>query len=708
VTPGRAPANPLRQLARLYGLQTSYYDVDGRRQEASSGTLLSALRALGAPVESQTDVPAALRERTQARWRQVLDPVTVAWDGGPTETQLRLPAAMATGSADCELRLEQGEVRAWKAPLSAMATLRQERVEGVEFVAKLLRLPRCRPFGYHHLSVTIGRAFSEGLVLSVPSRTYEDSSARRDWGLFAPLYAVSSARSWGAGDFSDLRAFTQWVADLGGSVVATLPFLAAFLDEPFEPSPYAPVSRLMWNEFYVDVTAAPELERCPDARAAVTSLRSGPDLSRLRSERLVDYRREMALKREVLGDLARHFFEERSPRRDAFHTFLGERPEVEDYARFRAVGERLKTPWPEWPGSLRDGVVCSRDYDDRARRYHLYVQWLAREQLAEVAEAGRARGVRLHLDFPLGANAVGYDVWRERGLFVRGASAGAPPDMFFPNGQNWAFPVPDPWAQRDQAYRYFIASLRHHLEHAGSLRIDHVMGLHRLYLIPSGADARTGVYVRYPADELYAILCLESHRHGAVIVGEDLGTVPQLVRAAMSRHGLRRSYVLEIEPTVSEDRPFGRIPRACVASLNTHDLPPFAGYWRFSDIQERERLGVLPRKAAAKERRLRRNFRSALMAFLRQHGLLAARRSDARAVHDACLSFLSSSAADTLLVNLEDLWQETAPQNVPGTVREHPNWRHKGRYSLEEVRGLPRVADALRHVNLLRERTGGR
>ncbi len=708
MTPQRTPAAPLRELARLYGLQTSYYGVDGRRQQASPGTLLSAVRALGAPIESEREVPAALRERRQKLWQRLLEPVAVARDRGPAEIPLRLPAAMATRSADCALGLEVGEVRAWKQPLADVPTLRLEVIQGVEFQDKRLRLPAGLPFGYHRLSVTVGRTSSEALVVSAPSRAYEDSRPRRDWGLLAPLYALHSARSWGAGDFADLRAFVRWVAGLGGSVVATLPFLAAFLDEPFEPSPYAPVSRLMWNEFFIDVTAAPELERCPGAQATAGSLRSGPELSRLRSERLVDYRRTMALKREVLEDLAGHFFEERSPRRDAFDIFLSEHPEVEDYARFRAVGERLKKPWTQWPASLRDGVVRPGDYDERAKRYHLYVQWLAREQLAEVAETCRARGVRLHLDLPLGTNPSGYDVWRERGLFVEGASAGAPPDMFFPNGQNWGFPAPDPWAQREQGYRYFIASLRHHLEHAGSLRIDHVMGLHRLYLIPSGEDARAGVYVRYPADELYAILCLESHRYGTVIVGEDLGTVPQMVRTEMDRHGLRRSYVLQIEPTVSEDRPFGRIPRSSVAGLNTHDLPPFASFWRCLDIRRREDLGVLPRKAAAKERRLRRTFRGALIAYLRWQGLLATRRADAGAVHGACLSFLSTSAADTLLVNLEDLWQETASQNVPGTIWEHPNWQRKVRHSLEEFRKLPGVVDTLRHVDLLRRKAGRR
>src|SRR3990172_6909058 len=222
-------------------------------------------------------------------------------------------------------------------------------------------------------------------------------------------------------------------------------------------------------------------------------------------------------------------------------------PEVEDYARFRATGERQRAPWPSWSRPLCDGVLTEGDYDERARRYHLYVQWVAREQIRVLSEHSRRAGVNLYLDLPLGVHPHSYDVWREREAFVLGVSGGAPPDVVFTQGQDWGFPPLHPEAIREQGYRYVIAYLRHQLQHTTLLRIDHVMGLHRLFWIPKGLEARDGVCVRYPAEELYAIFCLESHRHRASIVGENLGTVPAYVNSAMARHNLHRMYVLQYE-----------------------------------------------------------------------------------------------------------------------------------------------------------------
>ena len=703
MTPAQASRGPLRELARLYGAQTAYYDVQGRRRAASADSLLRTVRALGALVAGPADVPSALRERRQQLWRHAIEPVVVVWHGRPAQAELRVPAALAGGSADCELSQEDGQVRAWRQPISGLLTLHSECVEGIDYVAMRLDLPRDIPFGYHHLSVILGGARHESLIVSAPQTAYRPDVAERGWGLLMPLYALHSARSWGAGDFSDLRAFTEWMAESGGSVVATLPFLAAFLDEPFEPSPYVPVSRLFWNEFCVDVTAAPEISRCDTAQATIGSARFQREQSRLRSAQLIDYKRVMALKRRVLEDLARCFFADRSQRYGAFKEFLNKRPEVEDYARFRAVGERLRTPWPEWREPLRDGEVGEDDYDQDVRRYHLYAQWLAHEQLEAVGTAARARNVRLHLDLPLGTHPAGYDGWREQDLFPAGASAGAPPDMFFQQGQNWQFKPINPWSQRDQGYRYFRACLQHHLQYAGSLRVDHVMGLHRLYWIPSGMSADEGVYVRYPAGELYAILCLESQRHNAVIVGEDLGTVPRAVRSTMGKHGIRRSYVFQIEPAVSEGRPLGHVPAASVASLNTHDTPPFAAYWRGVDIDQRRALGLLPETEAVKERRYRRQLKTWLVTLLERRGLLSKGRPGEAAVLRASLAHLSASRAATVLVNLEDLWLESASQNVPGTSQEHPNWRRKGRYAFEEFRTMPQVVDVLRQIDRVRK-----
>lgn len=702
----RPQGGPLRELARLYDVQTAYYDVDKRRQQAGSESLLAVLKALGAPLNTFDDVPAALRERRLEVWRAPVEPVVVAWDGGPVDLDLRLPADRADGRLACRLEPEEGEPSEWTVELAGPNGTAVE-VEGARFVAKTLPLPARLPAGYHRLVLETNGLRAETMVVSSPVKAHRLPEGERRWGVFAPMYALHSGRSWGGGDFSELEALMDWVEALGGGMVATLPLLAAFLDEPFEPSPYAPVSRLFWNEFFIDVDRVPELSRCPAARAIVASRDFVRDVETLRTARLVDYRRQMAMKRSVLEELARCFFAEESERQIEFRRFVAERPQLEDYARFRAACERRRAAWPAWPQDMRDGSLRDGNYNDAAAGYHLYVQWLADSRLAEIAER-KDNGAGLYLDLPLGVHPDGYDVWRERQAFAEGVSGGAPPDAFFSRGQDWGFRPIHPKGLREQGYRYWIAALRHHLRHCGMLRIDHVMGLHRLFWVPQGMRATEGVYVRYPVDELYAILVLESRRHGVSIVGEDLGTVPPFVRSSMARHSIYRSYVIPFEMKAEPDRALAPPRPDSVAALNTHDLPTFAAFWSDEDLEEVVSLGLLDAATAEEERKSRREMKEALVTFLRGKGLLNGRSAEAGAVFRACLAYLAGGRSPLLLVNMEDLWLEEKRQNVPGTWDQHPNWRRKLRYSMEQITASAEIRSTLREVDTLRKGKRGR
>ncbi|UCH86252.1 MAG: 4-alpha-glucanotransferase [Dehalococcoidia bacterium] len=702
----RPPVHGLSTLARMHGVQTAFYDVERRRQQASPEAILLVLRALGAPVESFADVSDALREHRQELWARAVEPVTVAWEGQPVDIDLRLPATPSEGTVRCHLALESGEARNWTSDVGELPVVQSVFVDGVRYQARKLSLPFPLPWGYHRLALECGGKQFETLLISGPRRAYGrgEGAATKSWGVFLPLYALHSRRGWGAGDFSDLRALVDEVAGLRGSVVATLPLLASFLQHPLEPSPYAPVSRLFWNEFYVDVTCVPELQKCPSAQAIVASPEVQQEVEALRSQALIDYRRGMALKRRVLEELARCFSAERSQRHNALAHFVEAHPSLEDYARFRATIERQRAPWSAWPQPLRDGVLKAGDYDEGVKHYHLYAQWVAQEQMQALCERGRAAGVTLCLDLPLGVHPDGYDVWRERDLFALGATAGSPPDTFFTKGQDWGFPPLHPEAMRKHGYRYSIDCLRHHLQHAGILRLDHIMSLHHLYWIPRGLEARDGVYLRYPWEELYAILSVESHRQGALIVGEDLGTVPRYVRKAMAKHNIHRTYVVQFELRPERRRPLGPVPAASVASVNTHDMPPFAAFWRGLDIDDRLKRGLLDDKGARSERRSRRLLKQSFLALLKRRGLLKGADDDERDVLRACLAFLSASPARVVLVSLENLWLETRPQNVPGTSDEHPNWRRKAYYALEAFRHMPEVVEVLQEMGRLRER----
>lgn len=668
----------LRYLARLCGVETAYRDVTGVRREALPEAVIAVLRALGVAVESPAEAGAAIRALRLQKARRACEPVTVVWKGSPLRLQLCLPAGQAERRVPTSLTLEDGTTLSAAPDLAALPASRLLKIAGEEFAVKELVLPVRLPSGYHRLQLEFPGRVIETLIISAPVRAY--TYPEKIWGVFAPLYALHSERSWGAGDFTDLENLVGWVQGLGGRLVGTLPLLAAFLATPCEPSPYLPVSWLFWNEFYLDVTRVPELAHCPAARELLASPTVHEELATLRQAPLVAYRHIMALKRRILELLARCCFEALPARRAALEQWLAAKPQACDYARFRAVVERQHRLWPEWPARMRAGHLREGDYDPDAARYHLFVQWLTEEQLQSVSAKAKESPPGLYFDLPLGVHPAGYDTWRQQALFVPGVATGAPPDPFFAAGQNWGFPPLHPERLREEGYRYFIAALRHQLRYAGALRLDHVMRLHRLFWIPAGFPAAQGVYVRYRAEEFYAILALESHRYEAVIIGEDLGTVPRYVRAVMTRHGIGRMYILPFELTGNPHRPLRPIPSGALAALNTHDMPPFAAFWQQDG----------------------RAHQAGLSSFLYEHNFLPEPTAAPGAILAGCLSWLARSPAGCLLVNLEDLWGETAPQNVPGTT-SYPNWQRKTRYPFEQLSRSPEALEILQKVNLFRK-----
>lgn len=678
----------LQRLARLYGIQTSFQDAMGKQVEAGPDSLLAVLGSLGAEVEGAGDVAEALRARQEELAERVLEPMVVAWDGHARDLEVRLRAGQS--SLACHLDLENGERRGW--------VLDVDNLPAAENGTRRLTLPESLPTGYHRLRVESGGRSIESLVISAPTRAYTDR--RSLWGIFLPLYALRTSRSWGAGDFSDLETLAEWTSKLGGGVVATLPMLAGFLDEPFEPSPYAPASRLFWNELYLDPRRLPEMEENASARRLLESPDFLNEIEALQRAPQVDYARVAALKRRVLEELAHRFFARPGDRYDEFDRFVRRKNDLETYAAFRAVGDRRGESWQCWPERLREGSLAPADFDEEDYRYYLWAQWACEQQIAGMAKGARQRGPGLYLDLPLGVHGSSFDVWRERDLFAEKTAAGAPPDTFFTKGQNWGFPPLQPDRLRERGYDYLIDSVRHHLEHAGLLRIDHVMQLHRLFWIPEGMDASGGVYVKYPADELYGILSLESHRHQAMIVGENLGTVPPEVYESMDRHDVLGMYVVQYELQPGSEG-LREPPAQTVASLNTHDMPTFSTFLEAKDVDDLEKLGFFDASQAREERERRATIRREMEQEIAAEARGDQKKTDA-AVLRKRLEHLAASPARMVLVNLEDLWGETEPQNVPGTHTERPNWRRKARLSFEEFSTRPEVVDALRRVDELR------
>ncbi len=700
---GSAIPPELEELAATYGVMTVFEDAFKRRRETPVETVLSVLSSLGVDVPSLAAVPEALEAERLGRLQRRIEPVLVAWDGEPVAFELTLPAAEAEAAVRATVALEHDD----QAPRLLELDVGVPRPSRCgRFATRGARFQHRLPWGYHQLWIEVAGSASQSLLIAAPLRAYSgDAASGRQWGSFLPLYAVRSERNWGAGDLTDLKQLMEWNASIGAQLVGTLPLLAGFLDEPCDPSPYSPVSRVAWNEFYLDVTKVPEFAGSRDANAVVQSPAFASQLRERRQQPHVDYRGLMRSKRSVLEVLADEFFQNQNPTRHAeFAQFLREHPHVEDYAEFRAAHERRREAWKHWPARMRQRPLADSDYDLRSKQYHLYAQWVTTAQLDDLAAAA---GGGLYLDLPLGVRPDGYDVWRWNDVYADTASAGSPPEIMWTSGQDWGFPPLHPIKIREQGYRHVRDYLAHHLRLSRMLRIDHVMQLHRLYWIPHGTPKDRGTYVRYRADELYAILNLESHRSQAALVGENLGTVPPEVNDSMARHDLKRMYVAQYE--IASEEPSSKasgqgaaalreVPDRALACLNTHDMPTFAAWWRGTDIGLRQQLGLVNDQDAVTERDNLEATKASLTTWLQETGWLQGSAPQELDVLQAFLRFVAASDADAVLINLEDLWLETKPQNVPGTGSEQPNWTRKAARTFGQFARDPQLLEILHDV----------
>jgi 4-alpha-glucanotransferase len=661
----------LVQLARAWGVDVSYRAYDGSRRRVSPDALVAVLRALGAPVERPEDAPDALRARIAEQHAILVEPVTVAWDGEPPVIDVRTGADAAPADVELELELDDGspvrvetadcEITVADPPHDAM-------------VVRRCTLPGDVPFGAHRIRCAARGRSAEATLLCAPRHAYQ-FPALRAWGLFAPVYALRTHPDDPLpGDLGDLRALAEWSAQLGADVIGTLPILATFLDAPYEPSPYSPVSRRFWNELYAET------------RPRATGNDAGD---------LVDLRAASSRKRAALEAAAA-----RGEADEVVRAFASRRPDVERYARFRAAVEQHGADWTTWPPHWRTAGIPDDAIDPDRVRYHRYAQAVMDDQLQELATRLRSWSQALYLDFPLGTHRRGFDVWDQPGLFVDDASVGAPPDQFFSKGQDWGFPPVHPHASRADGHAYFGACIDHHLTHAGLLRLDHVIGLHRMWWVPPGHDASDGAFVRYPTDELYARLCLASVRHAAALIGENLGTVPPEVNRELRRHRIGGMHVAQFE--IDPDTPGGvRPPQArALTAIDTHDTATFAGFWTGAAINRRVELGVTGREAADRERLELSQVRPRVVSALRQAGYLdegPEAEPDARSVLGALLELLGRSRAQIVLVSLEDLWLELHAQNVPGTTTPQ-NWRRPADLTLDELKESPDIIELVRRL----------
>jgi 4-alpha-glucanotransferase len=477
------------------------------------------------------------------------------------------------------------------------------------------------------------------------------------------------------------------------------------------------VSRLYRSALYLEIEAIPEFAECAAGGERVQAPGGASTLAALRGADHLDYAEVMATKRPVLERLHRHFAtrhrDRHTPRGRAYADYLAREGEpLDDFAAFSALAESFsrqnpdRRDWHRWPAAYRSprsaAVSGFRRENPEALDFHRWVQFELDRQLGEAARRARERrlSVGLYTDLALGSDSRGSDAWAFPGLFAENASAGAPPDEFSAQGQDWAFPPLDPHRLRRGSYDYWIRLLRAAFAHAGALRIDHAMGLARLYWIPKGRPATEGAYIRYPEADLLGILALESHRHGALVIGEDLGTVPRGLVARLARRGILSSRVLYFERAGGSFRSSRSYSNRALVSANTHDLVPLAGFLSGRDLEMRRRVGQLESDGDLREAMRERDLSSqALFRRLEVEGVLqrGTRPPSAAQFAVAVAAFLSRTPAPLVAIALDDLGGEEEPVNLPGVGPDrHPSWTRRMKLELEALASSPEARAGLR------------
>ncbi len=699
----------LVELARRYGVATEYQDWTGKRTAVADATLIAVLDALGVPAATEDERTAALAAHDRDYWTRPLPPTVIARSGVASSFWVHVTHGDPVG---LWLRLEDGSVR------TGLRQLENNRAPydlGDRLVGEAtFELPADLPLGYHQLHLQVGSSDTSTLVIVSPASL--DLPARlgpsRAWGLATQLYSVRSQRSWGVGDLTDLADLAVWSASLhGAGFVLVNPLHAAAPTAPMEPSPYLPTSRRFVNPLYLRVEAIDEFpyvrHRGPIRRAR------GEAQALARKAKRIDRDAAWKAKRAALESV---YSVERSAGRELAYAAYRRREgaSLDDFATWCALAEEYGNDWHQWPEELQHpanpAVAAFAARRAKAVDFHRWLQWQLDDQLtaaqATAVQAGMELGV-MH-DLAVGVDPNGADAWALQDVLALGVTAGAPPDEFNQLGQDWSQPPWRPDQLVNHAYEPFRALVNAVLRHAGGVRIDHIIGLFRLWWIPKGAPPTEGTYVRYDHEAMIGVVALEAHRAGAVVVGEDLGTVEPWVRDYLRERGLFGTSILWFE--ADRDGDGGPLPAEkwreyCLSAVTTHDLPPTAGYLAGEHVRLREQLGLLTRPAG-EELAADRAQQAGWLAELRRVGLLGDDPT-VDAVVLALHRYLGRTPSKLLALSLADAVGDLRTQNQPGTTDEYPNWRvplrgPDGRkLLLEDVFTDVRAAalgDAMKHI----------
>ena len=712
----------LARLAERAGIATDYHDIAGTLHLTSDDTKRAILTAMGFAIDSPTSLIQALQEWDDAPWQRPCDLVQILRDGeagDPLSCYLVLEDGKE-GSLTVEWNIrDEANAVVQKGQAGPGLTAAEVRLlKGHRHVRVEIPAPLGLSLGYYTLTIRaeslVGGIEGSMRLIVAPRQCYIPpplEANQRLWGLALQLYSLSSDRNWGCGDFTDLGRIVEWAGkELGAGVIGLNPLHALRNTTPYHISPYAPYSRLYLNELYIDLDQLPEWHESEEAQQQFLDPEFQATLRALRQTCQVDYDAVATVKRTML-DLAYSTFitedysgeephlqpnTERARRLERF--IQSEGTPLELYATFQTLEEERRliqstsTTWHDWPKQFLMPGQPVREFAKRHRkriRFFQYIQWVASEQLNEIQRTAEqlAMPIGLYHDMALGADRNGAEAWIYQTVLALGADCGAPPDSFAPEGQNWGLPPINPHALRSSGYELLIQLLRNNFRSGGAIRLDHVMAFFRLFWIPRGRPASEGTYVHYPFEDLLAIVALESVRSRTLVIGEDLGTVPDWVREQLAKARVLSYRVFYFERYADGAmKPPGHYPAQSLAVTTTHDLPTLAGFWSGEDLQVRSRLGAFHDDTAHRQAwEERQRDKVHILNALQHERLLPTGMTENLATAPTMTTelchaihlYLARTPSYLVLANLEDGLGELSQTNLPGTIDSHPNWTRK-------------------------------
>ena len=704
----------LQQLVEMRGIETHYIDAWGKPATIAESSKAKLLNALGYDTDSDEKIQSQIIDDINAVWLSPLNPVYVVRNDNPFTIAVRLPIELVNDEHVMVIECENGDsFQHVFTPVDEEMTI-VAHIDDVELHEYSVLLPVYLPLGYHKITLkSDDDLLDECRYIVAPSACYTPPAIQdgdKVWGLSVQLYCVRSEHNWGIGDFSDLAMLVEKAASVGADFIGLNPIHALYPANPNVCSPYGPSSRRWLNYLYIDPTVIEGYED-ESVQTVVTTEQFQATLAHARSTEYIDYEAVAELKLTALKAIFevydKRYLRKNTKQNKAFKAFVKEGGEsLDTLAVYDALQSYLKLNgktfwgWPVFPEEYQDyhnpEVAKFKKSHANEVKFYLFLQWIAAQQLEQASVKAIECGMKIGLyrDLAVGVSEGSAEIWGNKDLYCTDASVGAPPDILGPLGQNWGLPPMDPRKLYEQGYQPIIDLFAANMASSGSLRIDHVMALLRLWWVVKGDDAKEGGYVYYPVDDLLGILALESHRNKSLVIGEDLGTVPDEIRTKLADNGVYSYRVFFFEQ--AEDGGFfspSHYPVQSMSTLTTHDMPTLIGYWHCLDLELGKELGLYPTDEILKTLYDARHAnKQAILDSLHGHGSIP--ENVGQDVNTTAMTkelnygmqiHMAGGSSALLSLQLEDWLQMDKPVNIPGTFDEYPNWRRKLTQNIEAI-----------------------